>query len=401
MELTKLQVRQIVTTHLLKENGFNDVMEIMLEAMMKAERSLFLEGSKDNKANGFRPGKAYGNSRILEFRVPRDRRGEFQPLILTMLRNQEEESARLIGSMYAKGLTTLQVSEIFEEIYGKNYSKSSISRMLDNIREEVDQWIGRPLEKFYPVVLVDAIHVKVRNETNVSTQAFYVVVGVTPERHRDVLSIMQLPQESAKGWEQLFNELRDRGLERIGLMIADGLKSLDYALSSVFPGTPLQRCVTHLKRNVLAKVKTFDRIEIANDLREVFRTSDSSDTVQKGWDRWNAFCEKWSHKYRFIKDMRDNIDYRDYFTYLAYDYRIRGMIYTTNWIERLQRDFRRVLRVRCSMPGESVITLMGKVSIEKKSYKRAIPKLNYDKSLFIKPESMEVAACEILEAMLD
>jgi transposase-like protein len=147
MELTKLQVRQIVTTHLQKENGLNDVMELMLEAMMKAERNLFLEGRNDNKANGFRPGKTYGNNRILEFRIPRDRRGEFQPVILTMLRNQEEESARLIGSMYAKGLTTLQVSEIFEEIYGKNYSKSSISRMLDNIREEVDQCVSSPYNR--------------------------------------------------------------------------------------------------------------------------------------------------------------------------------------------------------------------------------------------------------------
>lgn len=402
MELTKLQVRQIVTTHLQKENGFNDVMELMLESMMKAERNLFLEGSKDNKANGFRPGKAYGNNRILEFRIPRDRRGEFQPMILTMLRNQEEESARIIGSMYAKGLTTIQVSEIFEEIYGKNYSKSSISRMLENIREEVDQWIVRPLEKVYPVVLVDAIHVKARTETNVTMHAFYVVVGVTSERHREVLSIMQLPQESASGWEKLFNELKDRGVSQIGLMIADGLIGLDTALSKVFAGTPLQRCVTHLKRRIFANVGASDKIALANDLRDVFRTSDSSDTIDKAWDRWNTMCAKWSRKYKkTFGKMIDNLEYRDYFTYLAYDYRIRGMIYTTNWIERLQRDFRRVLRMRSSMPGESIITLMGKVSIEKKSYKRAIPKLNYDRSLFPKGIEVEVVECEILEAMLD
>ena len=401
MELTKLQIRQAIATHLDKENGLNDVMELLLESMMKAERNVFLEGNKENKANGFRPGKTYGNGRILEFRIPRDRRSEFQPVILTMLRNQEEESTRLIGSMYAKGLTTLQVSEIFEEIYGKNYSKSSISRMLDDIREEVDQWICRPLEKFYPIVLVDAIHVKVRTETNVTMQAFYVVVGVTAERHREVLSIMQLPQESATGWEKLFNELRDRGVNRIGLMIADGLKGLDTALVRVFPGTPLQRCVTHLKRRLLAEVSSFNKIELANDLRNVFRTSDSSDTIENAWTRWNVMCEKWGRKHKSFQKMKDNLDYRDYFTYLAYDYRIRGMIYTTNWIERLQRDFRRVLRVRCSMPGESVITLMGKVSIEKKSYKRAIPKLNYDRSLFPKGILVEVAECEILEAMLD
>lgn len=402
MELTKLQIRQAIANHVDKENGLNDVMEVMLEAMMKAERKVFLENNQDNnKANGFRPGKAYGSGRILEFRIPRDRHGQFQPMILTMLRNQEEECERLIGSLYAKGLTTSQVSEVFEELYGKHYSKSSISRMLDGIREEVDQWIQRPLEEYYPIILVDAIHVKVRSENNVSTQAFYVVVGVTPERHREVLSIMQLPQESAHGWKELFINLHKRGVKRIGLMIADGLKGLDTALSSIYPGTPLQRCVTHLKRNLFAKVKIYDRVKLAEDLRDVFRTSDSSDSVEKGWLRWNEMCAQWGGRYKSFKLMQDNLDYRDYFTYLAYDYRIRGMIYTTNWIERLQRDFRRVLRQRSSMPGESVTTLMGKVAIEKKSYKRAIPKLNYEKSLFSKALVVEVSECEALENMLD
>jgi len=401
MELTKLQIRQAITTHVDKENGLNDVMEMILESMMKAERNVFLKGSKDNKANGFRPGKTYGNGRILEFRIPRDRRSEFQPVILTMLRNQEEECERLIGSLYAKGLTTSQVSEIFEELYGKHYSKASISRMLDGIREEVEQWIDRPLEEYYPIVLVDAIHVKVRSDNNVSTQAFYVVVGVTPERHREVLSIMQLPQESANGWMQLFIALHKRGVKKIALMIADGLKGLDTALSSIYPGTPLQRCVTHLKRNLFAKVKIYDRVRLAEDLRNVFRTSDSSDSVEKGWERWNDMCIEWGDRYKSFKIMQHNLDYRDYFTYLQYDYRIRGMIYTTNWIERLQRDFRRVLRQRSSMPGESVITLMGKVAIEKKSYKRAIPKLNYEKSFFTKALVIEVSECEVLENMLD
>jgi len=401
MELTKLQIRQAIATHVDKENGLNDIMEMILESMMRAERNVFLEGSQDNKANGYRPGKTYGNGRILEFRIPRDRRSEFQPVILTMLRNQEEECERLIGSLYAKGLTTSQVSEIFEELYGKHYSKASISRMLDDIREEVEQWIGRPLEAYYPIVLVDAIHVKVRSDNNVSTQAFYVVVGVTQERHREVLSIMQLPQESANGWMQLFVDLNKRGVKKMGLMIADGLKGLDTALSSIYPGTPLQRCVTHLKRNLFAKVKIYDRVRLAEDLRHVFRTSDSSDTVEKGWHRWNAMCAEWGGRYKSFKLMQDNLDYRDYFTYLAYDYRIRGMIYTTNWIERLQRDFRRVLRQRSSMPGESVITLMGKVAIEKKSYKRAIPKLNYEKTFFTKPAVVEVSECEILENMLE
>lgn len=401
MQLTKLQIKQAITQHVEKDNGMNDVLEMILESMMKAEREVFLEDSKNNKANGFRPGKTYGQGRILEFRIPRDRRGEFKPVILTMLRDQEQECERLVGSLYAKGLTTGQVSEIFEELYGEHYSKSSISRMLDGIREEVEAWKARPLEEYYPIILVDAVHVKVRREDHVSTEAFYVVLGVTTDRRREVLAIMNLPQESANGWNQLFIELHRRGVRRVGLMIADGLKGLDNALSAIFPGTPLQRCVTHLKRNLFARVKTYQRVELADDLRSVFRTSDSSDSVEKGWARWNEMCEKWGRIYKSFKLMKDNLDYRDYFTYLAYDYRVRGMIYTTNWIERLQRDFRRVLRQRSSMPGESVITLMGKVAIEKKCYFRALPKLGYEKSFFAKPEALTTEACVKLESILN
>jgi putative transposase len=391
--LTKVQLQACLKQHVEKENGINDIMEIMLEAMMVAERKEFLRSKDDgNKANGFRPGKSYGNGRILEFRVPRDRHGEFKPLLLAMLRSQEEECERLVGSLYTKGLTQSQVSEVFEQIYGAQYSKTSISRMLDGIREEVDQWMKRPLEKYYPLILIDAIHVKVRREDHVSMEAFYVVLGVTEERHREVLAIMDLPQESATGWKMLLHQICDRGVKKVGLMIADGLKGLDFALSEVFPGTPLQRCVTHLKRNLFAKVQKIHRSELADDLRDVFRTSDSSDDPEKGWTRWNQMCEKWGAKYKSFKLMKDNLDYRDYFTYLAYDYRVRGMIYTTNWIERLQRDFRRVLRMRGAIPGESVKVLMGKVAIDKSSYKRAIPKLNYEKQFF-----KGITVCEVTE----
>jgi putative transposase len=253
MQLTKLQIRQAITQHVEKENGLNDVMEMILESMMKAERDVFLEGNENNKANGYRPGKTYGKGRILEFRIPRDRRSEFKPVILTMLRNQEQECERLVGSLYAKGLTTAQVSEIFEELYGEHYSKASISRMLDGIREEVDGWIRRPLESYYPIILVDAVHVKVRREDHVSTEAFYVVVGVTAERHRDVLAIMNLPQESANGWNQLFVELHHRGVRKMGLMIADGLKGLDMALSQVFPGTLTSALCNTLKTKSFCK----------------------------------------------------------------------------------------------------------------------------------------------------
>lgn len=155
-------------------------------------------------------------------------------------------------------------------------------------------------------------------------------------------------------------------------------------LSAVFPSTPIQRCVTHLKRGLLNKVRHGDKQELADDLRQVFLTGDKSYTIEKAWERWQHLCEKWGKDYpRTIKKMGSDSDYKFYFTYLNYDHRIQSMIYTTNWIERLQKDFRRVTRMRGAMPNEeSVILLMGKTAMDKRAYERQIPKIDLDKNLF-------------------
>ena len=171
--------------------------------------------------------------------------------------------------------------------------------------------------------------------------------------------------------------------KKIGLTVVDGLKYLEEALASIYPGTALQKCVTHLKRNLLSRVRHGDKGELANDLREVFRTGDRTYTPEKAWIAWQELCKKWGKDYRSIKRMGADPFYRYYFTYLNYHYRIQAMIYTTNWIERLQRDFRQVLRMRGAMPGEeSVIVLMAKTAMDKTAYYRTLPAVDMDKSLF-------------------
>ena len=170
---TKEQLSEVMCKHAEKENGLHDLLEIMLESLMVAERSEFLHKQEDhNKGNGFRFGHTYGHGRKLEFRIPRDRFGNFHPKILAILRNQEEECEKLAGSLYTKGLTQSQVGQVFDEIYGEHYSKSSISRMIDYVRKEVDAWLGRGLDEYYPIVFVDCVHIKVfrkKNATAVSS----------------------------------------------------------------------------------------------------------------------------------------------------------------------------------------------------------------------------------------
>jgi len=208
-------------------------------------------------------------------------------------------------------------------------------------------------------------------------------MGVKEDKTRDVLGIFNRPSESATGWGEMFQALQERGLDRIGLLVADGLKYLEDALGRSFPGTPLQKCVTHLKRNMLAKVRHGDKAELASDLRDVFRTRERSYTAELGWQAWQDLCTKWGKDYRTIKRMGEDLTYKYYFTYLNYHPRIQAMIYTTNWIERLQRGFRRVLRMRGAMPNEeSVIVLMAKTAMDKTAYTRALPAIDVDLKLF-------------------
>jgi len=390
MDLTKVQISELMRKHAERENGLHDLLEIMLESMMVAERSEFLRTEASNKGNGYRPGRAYGHGRKLEFRIPRDRYGNFHPQILAILRNQEEECDRLAGVLYTKGLTQEQVSDVFEQIYGQGYSKSSISRMVQCVRDQVSEWLNRGLESYYPILFVDCVHIKIHRKRSVATEAFYVALAVTEEGRRDVLGIFNMPAESAAGWDSIFETLKDRGVQRIGLVVADGIAGLDTVVGERFPGTPLQRCVTHLKRNMLAKVRHGDKAALGADLRDVFRTGQRGYTVEMAWKAWQDMCERWGKDYISIKRLRNNADYKAYMTYLNYSPEIQSMIYTTNWIERLNRDFRRVTKMRTAMPNEeSVITLMGSVAMEHKAFDRVLPRITMDKILFPDDNNLE------------
>lgn len=240
MDLTKLQLSELMCKHAAKGNGLHDLMEIMIESMMVAERGEFLADNPGNKGNGYRPGSTYGQGRKLEFRIPRDRYGNFHPQILAILRDQEEECDRLAGVLYTKGLTQEQVSDVFDQIYGRHYSKSSISRMVECVRTQVNEWLERGLEEYYPVVFVDCVHIKIHRKRSVASEAFYVALAVTEEGTREVLGIFNMPQESATGWGDIFDKLKERGVQRVGLMVADGIKGLDTVIGEKFPGTPLR-----------------------------------------------------------------------------------------------------------------------------------------------------------------
>jgi transposase-like protein len=376
LNFTQEQVTKILENIATEKEGFNKVMQIALEALMRAEREEFNKTHSD-VSNGYRSRRFLGKGKELILSVPRSRYHKFYPILLSVLREEDREAKELAFYLYGAGLTTEQVGELFDKVYGKHYSTSQISRMFDFARQDVEQWLSRPLESYYPIVYIDAVFIPVRRVDSVSKEAFYTILGVRPDRTREVLAIVNKPGESATGWRSVFEELQERGVKAIDLVVSDALIGIEDAVSRVY-SSEHQLCVIHLERNILNEVSKRDKPEIANELKEVFNPNNPVDTVETAWNRWQVFIEKHQKKYPALKK-RLKARYRLYFTYFKYDYRIRSMLYSTNWIERLNRDYRRVTRMRGALPNvEAVLLLLGHVAMYRKPYLRKIPKLNYE-----------------------
>lgn len=382
MELTNLQKENLIQEFLSKEGGLNSLLSLILNNLMKAERDIFLSSncSVNNKGNGYRLGFVHGYGHQIELKIPRDRLSEFYPVILALLRNQEELVHEISFELYSKGLTTRDIEDVLEIIYGKHYSKSQISRINTSFYEEMEQWRNRSLQERYLIIYIDAIVVKVKRDT-IKNEAFYIVMGLTKEYKREILAIESLPQESATGWEEVLLKLRKRGVKEVNLFVTDGLKSIDSSINKVFPESDHQKCTVHLKRNILSYIRKEHKKEIIDDINEVLNPDEKNYTKEQAMIKLSDFSKKWGRYYKYIRDLPQKEDIERYFTYLDYDYRIRRMIYSTNWIERFNKSCRRTLKIRNSFPSpESVLALITSVAIdkEKKSYNYSIINFKFE-----------------------
>jgi len=329
MNFTKVQIQEIINNLLLEENGLNEILQMTLNAMMLSERSSFLtsEDQISNKGNGYRYAKALGFGHQLTLSVPRDRLGVFKPVILAIIKEQNQLIKELSFNLYSKGLTTYQIGEVLDKIYGKYYSKSSISSISQEYKTIMENWRIRALSSRYLCVYIDAIHIKVRRET-VSSEAFYILLGLNEDFTREVIGIVNIPTESATGWEEVLKDLKNRGVKEINLIIADGLKGLDNSIHKIYPKAEHQKCVIHLIRNILNKVKPVHKAEVANELKQIFEVNNQSDTLELAMKRLTMFSSKWGKYYQHIEKLKDKEDIEYYFTYLNYNYKIRNMIYS-------------------------------------------------------------------------
>lgn len=387
MQLTNLQVQEVLQNYLGQENGLNTVLSMMLNSMMDLERREFLDQDtiERNKANGYRKGSVFGHGHQIELRIPRDRQSAFTPTILALFREQESYIKEVSFQLYSKGLTTRDISDVMDTIYGKHYSKSSVSNMSQSFYDQMTAWRNRDLPSHYLALYIDGLHVKVKRDSKYTNECYYIILGLREDYTREILAIETFPQESATGWELIFESLKNRGLETVGIFVSDNLTGLDKSIAKYFNKSAHQKCTVHLMRNLLAQVKREDKKELAEDIKKLLSPDTIDYTIEMVQDNILRLSQKWrGKKYKSFANYLENLEYQPYFTYLNYSVHIRRMLYTTNWIERFNKSCRRTLKVRGAFPNEeSVLALITATAMEKtsKHYQYPIYNFKFDEQL--------------------
>lgn len=333
-----------------------------IQAMLEAEMDNHLGYEKhspsgDNSGNS-RNGYSQKTLKTSEagpitISVPRDRKGEFEPLAVKKYETVESGVEEKIVSMYAKGMTTRDIESHMQEIYAVSISAEMISQITNKVLPLVKEWETRPLENIYPIVYLDAIHFKVRDSGKIVSKASYIMLGVNMEGQKEILGIWIGENEGAKYWLGLLNELRNRGVQDMLICCIDGLTGFSEAIKTVFPNAQIQQCVIHQIRNTLKYVSHKDKKKFMDELKLVYNAPNEKagleklETMLKAWPQYNFVLKNWALKWPELS------------TFFVYPHEVRKIIYTTNAIEGLNRQFRKVTKTTSIFPhNESLMKLL-------------------------------------------
>ena len=302
-----------------------------------------------NRRNGTGRKTVKGEAGAFEIDVPRDRDGSFEPRLIGKGQTRIDGLDDKIVAMYARGMSVRDIRSHLEDLYGIEVSPDLISRVTDAVLDEVKEWRSRALDAVYPVVIFDALRVKIRDKDSriVKNKAVYLALGITSEGTREVLGLWIAENEGAKFWLGVMNELRNRGVQDILIAVVDGLKGFPEAITAAFPETTVQTCIVHLVRHSLNFCSWKDRKAVAAGLREVY----GADTAEMAWDALEAFDEEWGRQYPSIAQAWRRA-WQEVIPFFAFSPEIRRVIYTTNAIESLNRVIRKAIKTRGSFPSE-------------------------------------------------
>jgi putative transposase len=363
---TKEQLRQFIKENKLvsamdAQNALKELFAETIQEMLVAEMDTQLgynkHETKDKISANSRNGKSkktirseYGEQ---EIEIPRDRQGEFDPIVVKKHQSNVTGIEDQIIALYAKGVSTRDIQDHLEQLYGIEVSPTLISNVTNKIMPLIHEWQNRPLQDVYAVVFLDAIHFKVRQDGHIIKKAAYMVIGVDMDGGKDVLGMWIGENESAKFWLGVLNDLKNRGVQDILIICVDNLTGFTQAIDACYPKTEVQKCIVHQIRNSIRFVSYKDLKQVTTDLKPIYRASNEAAALVE----LDLFEKTWGEKYpHIVKSWRDN--WHELSTFFKYSPAIRKLIYTTNMIESYNRQLRKVTKGKSIFPSDEALIKM-------------------------------------------
>jgi putative transposase len=364
MTIRKEIIEELMTDYqkpedLLGEGGLMiQLKKALIERAMNGEMTHHLGYKKNdlrpegvlNSRNGTTKKKVKTRDGDFDIETPRDREATFEPQIIKKHQRRFDGFDDKIISMYARGMTVREIQGHLLDIYGTEISPDLISTVTDSVVEEVRAWQTRPLDQIYPIVYLDAIRIKVRQNAQIVNKAIYMAIGVNLDGHKEALGLWIAEQEGAKFWMSVITELKNRGVQDILIACVDGLKGFPEALESIFPETEVQLCIVHMLRNSFKYVSWNDRKAVAAALKPIYTAVNE----QQAQVALNKFAEKWDEKYPTISALWRR-HWQGIIPFLKYPEAIRNAVYTTNAIESLYSSLRKVTKHRGAFPNDDAV----------------------------------------------
>ena len=364
-------------------NQFSRMLKkITVEAALNGELTEHLGYEKHQPRKGKNARNGYTSKTVIcdegeiEIDTPRDRDGTFEPQLIKKNQTRITGMDEQIIALYAKGLSNQEIVEMFKELYNAEVSTSLISRVTDSVKARVMEWQTRPLDAIYPIVYLDCIVVKVRQDGQIINKSVFVALGVNIEGHKELLGLWIAENEGAKFWANVLTELQNRGLKDIFIACVDGLKGFPDAINAVYPKTKIQLCIVHLVRNSLKFVSWKDYKAVTADLKQVYQAP----TEAQARENLTELSQKWQGKYPLVtKGWEDN--WANIATFFDYPSDIRKAIYTTNAVESLNSVIRRVIKKRNVFPTDDSVFKVIWLAIKDASKKWSMPIQNWKQAM--------------------
>jgi len=325
-----------------------------------------------NARNGYMTKRLLTDDGEFELETPRDRDGSFEPQLIKKNQTRITQMDSQILSLYAKGMTNRDIVATFKELYDADVSPALISKVTDAVKEQVVEWQNRPLDEFYPIIYLDCIVVKVRQDSTVINKAVFLALGVNVQGQKELLGLWMAENEGSKFWLHVLTELKNRGVQDVLIACVDGLKGFPEAINAVYPDTQIQLCIIHMVRNSLKYVSWKDYKAVTADLKKVYQSVTDDSALQA----LEEFGQKWDDKYPQIsKSWLAN--WSNLNTFFAYPLDIRKAIYTTNAIESLNSVIRHAIKKRKIFPTDDSVKKVVYLAIMAASKKWTMPIQNW------------------------